>query len=42
MAVALGARLAARDHGRWTAYAQDPANNTYEPFPSPCNSPLSS
>ncbi|MFD4640387.1 hypothetical protein ACFWN2_23940 [Lentzea sp. NPDC058436] len=34
MAVALGARLAARDHGRWIAYAQDPAGNTYEAFPS--------
>ncbi|WP_394621717.1 SAVED domain-containing protein [Lentzea sp. JNUCC 0626] len=33
MAVVLGARLASRDHGRWTAYAQDPAGNTYEAFP---------
>ncbi|GAA2162049.1 SAVED domain-containing protein [Actinomadura napierensis] len=32
VSVALGARLASADHGRWTAYTYDPANNTYEPF----------
>ncbi|WP_281181650.1 SAVED domain-containing protein [Actinomadura latina] len=31
--VALGARLASADHGRWTAYTYDAANNTYERFP---------
>lgn len=33
IAVALGARLASADHGRWTAYTYDAANNTYERFP---------
>lgn len=34
-AVALGARLASQDHGRWTAFTFDAASNTYEPFPAP-------
>ncbi|MFG1859037.1 SAVED domain-containing protein [Actinomadura geliboluensis] len=33
IAVALGARLASADHGRWTAYTYDAANNIYERFP---------
>lgn len=35
IAVALGARLASPEHGRWTAYTFDAASNTYEPFPAP-------
>ncbi|MCD0449403.1 SAVED domain-containing protein [Actinocorallia sp. API 0066] len=33
IALALGARLAGADHGRWTAYSFNSANSTYEPFP---------
>jgi hypothetical protein len=33
IAVALGARLASPEHGRWTAFTFDAASNTYEPFP---------
>ncbi|MFF0578552.1 SAVED domain-containing protein [Streptosporangium saharense] len=35
IAVALGARLASPEHGRWTAFTFDAASNTYEPFPAP-------
>lgn len=35
IAVALGARLAAPETGRWTAYTWDSASNVYEPFPPP-------
>lgn len=35
IAVALGARLASPEHGRWTAFTFDAASNTYEPFPVP-------
>lgn len=34
IAVALGARLAAPEHGRWTAFTFDATSNTYEPFPA--------
>ncbi|MEV6444783.1 SAVED domain-containing protein [Amycolatopsis sp. NPDC051716] len=34
IAVALGARLASPEHGRWTAFTFDAATNTYEPFPA--------
>ncbi|HEX2285071.1 MAG TPA: SAVED domain-containing protein, partial [Mycobacterium sp.] len=34
IAVALGARLASPEHGRWTAFTFDSATNTYEPFPA--------
>lgn len=37
IAVALGARLASPEHGRWTAFTFDPAGNTYEPFPAPAS-----
>lgn len=33
VAVALGARLAAPEHGRWTAFTFDAASDSYEPFP---------
>ncbi len=35
ISVALGARLAAPEHGRWTAFTFDAPTNTYEPFPVP-------
>lgn len=35
IAVALGARLAAPNHGAWTAFTFDGTTNTYEPFPTP-------
>lgn len=35
IAVALGARLASPEHGRWTAFTFDAATNAYEPFPAP-------
>lgn len=34
IAVALGARLASPEHGRWTAFTFDAASNSYEPFPT--------
>lgn len=37
IAVALGARLASPEHGRWTAFTFDAASNTYEPFPAPAS-----
>jgi hypothetical protein len=33
IAVALGARLASHEHGKWTAFTFDPVTDTYEPFP---------
>lgn len=35
ISVALGARLAAPEHGRWTAFTFDATTSTYEPFPPP-------
>jgi hypothetical protein len=37
IAVALGARLASPEHGRWTAFTFDAASNNYEPFPAPAS-----
>jgi hypothetical protein len=34
IAVALGARLASPERGRWTAFTLDRDTNTYEPFPA--------
>ncbi|MFD1238205.1 SAVED domain-containing protein [Pseudonocardia benzenivorans] len=34
LSVALGARLASPEHGRWTAFTFDAASNSYEPFPT--------
>lgn len=34
IAVALGARLASPEHGRWIVFTLDTANNTYVPFPA--------
>ncbi|MFI9450223.1 SAVED domain-containing protein [Amycolatopsis sp. NPDC052450] len=33
IAVALGARLASPEHGRWTAFTFDATSGSYEPFP---------
>ncbi|MDI2029509.1 SAVED domain-containing protein [Saccharopolyspora sp. TS4A08] len=33
ISIALGARLAATDHGRWTAFGYDRDSATYRPFP---------
>lgn len=35
IAVALGARLASAEQGRWTAFTFDAGSNTYEPYPAP-------
>lgn len=35
VSVALGARLAGPDHGRWTAFTFDPVTSSYEAFPPP-------
>ncbi|MFC3961909.1 SAVED domain-containing protein [Nocardia jiangsuensis] len=35
IAVALGARLAAADQGRWTALSYDTTTGSYTPFPEP-------
>ncbi len=37
IAVALGARLASPEHGRWTAFTFDATSNSYEPFPFPAS-----
>ena len=37
IAVALGARLASPEHGRWTAFTFDAASSAYEPFPAPAS-----
>lgn len=34
IAVALGARLASAEHGRWTAFTFDAVTNAYEPIPA--------